>query len=150
MVAARAKLSAVQDHAPAMYLPRGCEERGEVIAAVALLNRAINLPDRRSDAALDRDVAGYYHLIRARGELVRALAEPAQRERELRRANGVALRPAGGANMDGSDIARCMRAHLVELHWAIDGDDAIPGALYMPGHRWDQLDRIGVDPDVLR
>lgn len=136
--------------ATTMYLDHGFPERAEVIAAIALVNRAINMPEPRWGHAMTCDTAGHNHLVRARGELVRALMPPAERKHEFRALQHTLLTPGPGGATEDSALSRALQFHVLELHWAMFEDEsAKPGGYYFK-RGWEDLDQIGIDPDVLR
>jgi hypothetical protein len=70
---------------------------------------------------------------------------PVARKREIRGAQRD-LFAVGNSSVHYFD--RALRANILEMHWAMF--DNVPGDYYMPRKNWQDLDLIGVDPEVLR
>lgn len=89
------------------------QPREDIIQAIALLNRAMNIPD---------DEHGWD--------------------------------AKHGYNDNVSPLGRVMRQQILELFWCVRNahqlDHCAPGAFYMPCRSFAVLDRIGLDPEVLR
>lgn len=136
--------------APALFLAPGSVQRAKAIAAIALLNEALNMPgdERGWDAAYDADRDGYAHLQWARSEVLRALMPPEARASEVRRAQQSLAQLEGGAN-NAVDLARaCGQQALALFHASYD---VVPGGLLMRKLGLDSsaMDRIGTDPEVV-
>lgn len=139
---------------PTLYVAGGSPERTAVIEAIRLINTAINPPDERMMAGLDADPEGYNALLRARGELVRALMPIERRDAEVREAQRelTTFGPDNSHETSQGRLVRAERARVLELHWALRYDDCQPGGFFVAGAadepQFMVLDRIGTDPRV--